>query len=752
MNKILLLNRIARRSTIALAVGCAFGHAAVYAEQQESASAEDDASKSPFEVIEVTANKRAGNLRDMAGAVSALTGEELEKMGADSLSSYINRLPGVHFNDYQPGVSEVVIRGVSSTTYHEQGQTTVGYFINDIPMSEAGWPIVIPDVDTFDLKRVEVLRGPQGTLYGASNLGGLVNYIANEADPSGYEAAAELSAGSTKNSEDANYSVKGMLNVPIIADKLALRVVALDRFEAGYLDNVGTGEDGSNDLEVKGVRGSLVYTPNADTKIAFMSMYQKTELADQTYAIVPTYERDTYIAEPQDTEFTMHTLRFEQRFSFADLTVLGAIAKKENLTVFDYTSYGLLDSTADTAYNGIGKADSDHIEVRLASNGDGPLQWIIGAAHYTSDKTINDAITQEGAQEYIDANPDLFGGYSGSLLAPNDLFNQYIVDQDNKDSAIFGELSYDFSKAFNLTLGGRFFDTSSTSIVTVPPYANYPDVYSAETTTFGGESSETGFTPKISAKYHFNDDVMLYATYTEGFRVGGTNPNSAITEEAEENYKSDTTKNYEIGTRLDLLDRTLQLDTTVFQIDWDDMQVRLYTDAGLAYVTNAGKAKITGVEFTAGWRPTSWFEYNTSITYQDGHITEFLPATYAANGNGGYPAGTDLPGSAPWAVNNNLTVTLENVKYVPRISVAQRYTAKSDVAFESTTKRGGYNIWDLKADFDLTDQIALSFQVKNLFDKYGIVNAPFGDDYTDGVRGTVTRPRSIGATLSWKMF
>ena len=301
-----------------------------------------------FEKVTVTATKRSNDLREVAGSVSALTGDMLSEMGAESLGDYINRLPGVHFNDYQPGVSEVVIRGVSASTYHEQGQTTVGYFINDIPLSEAGWPIVLPDVDTFDLQRVEVLRGPQGSLYGAATLGGLVNYIAKEAQTDGIDAAVEASLGSTKNSEDANYSVKAMVNLPIIEDTLAARFVVLDRYEGGYLDNVGTGVDASNNVEVKGYRGSLVYTPAEGTKISLMSMFQESDLDDQTYATYPTLTRDTVVPEPHHTEFTLHSLRVEQDLGFADLTFLGALAEKDSLIVFDYSLNGYLQSDVGT--------------------------------------------------------------------------------------------------------------------------------------------------------------------------------------------------------------------------------------------------------------------------------------------------------------------------------------------------------------------------------------------------------------------
>ena len=189
--------------------------------------------------IVVTATKRNESVRQIAAPISAVSGEQLAKMNANSLGDYINRLPGVVFNDYQPGVSEVVIRGIAATTYHEQGQTTVGYYLNEVNIVEPGFPIGIPDVDTFDLDRVEVLRGPQGTLFGSSTLGGLVNYVAKTADVSKFDAAGEGLIGGTENTHgEPNYAGKLMLNIPIIQDKLAVRAVIYDDHHGGYINNV----------------------------------------------------------------------------------------------------------------------------------------------------------------------------------------------------------------------------------------------------------------------------------------------------------------------------------------------------------------------------------------------------------------------------------------------------------------------------------------------------------------------------------
>ncbi len=710
------------------------------------AQAADSAGGTAVEELVVTANKREEKLRDVAAAVSAVSGEELQKTGAQSLSDYITKLPGVVFNDYQPGVSEVVIRGISASTYHEQGQTVVGYYINEVPLSEAGWPIVIPDVDAFDLERVEVLRGPQGTLFGAATLGGLVNYIAKPADLTKFGAAAEASVGSTRNSEDANYSIKGMVNLPI-NDKLAIRIVGLDRYDAGYLDNTRTGVKGANNLRTDGGRLSAVYEPVAGTKFTWLSMLQETHLDDQTYVLVGTLTRDTYVPEPQDTSLQLHSLRWDQDVGFGDLTVLTGFARKRSSTTFDSTLTGYLQGTPTDDFTQA-RARAEHYEVRLASKQDQKLRWLLGFAYYTSTKSLRDNTHQPGSAAYITAHPALFGGLSGNLLAPNDQFTRYWTDQDNKDYGLFGEVAYDITPQLNLTVGGRWFKTEGTTTVTRPPSASFNGVYDATGSTYTADQSESGFTPKATLSWRPHEGLMAYATYSEGFRLGGANPNPpALTGGAPQTYNSDSLRNFEVGTRVDLFDRKVLLDFTVFHIDWKDIQVRLFTPAPyyFAYVTNAGGAKIDGVEFSGTWKVTPQFDLQSNVTYEDARVSKFVPDTFAVGG--GYPSGTTLPGSSKWTASATASWRPE-WKFSPLFEASYRYLSKAPVAFNSKTMRGGYGIMDLRATANLRDDLQAMLFVNNAFDKYGIVNSPFGDFYPIPL-GSVNKPRYFGVRLNW---
>ena len=395
--------------------------------------------------IVVTATKRGEELSEVAGSVSAVTEENLQALNAQSLSDYITRVPGVVFNDYQPGVSEVVIRGVASTTYHEANQATTGYYLNQIPLIEPGFPLVIPDIDSFDVKQVEVLRGPQGTLFGSSSLGGAVNYVVNEADPSKLDAGFEGLASSTRRSGDVNYAAKAMINLPIANDKLAVRVVALQRYDAGYLRNVGTGERGSDDLRVRGLRGSIVWKPAEGTTVSGLSMYQEYDLDDQTYALfaLPRFQRNTNVNEFQDTDFFLNSLRLDQDLGFATLTALGSYTEKNANLAFDDSVFLGIDARTGTAQlsGSRGKSKTDYGELRLASNGDGPFTWLIGANYTRLRSRSSDFVQIPGIGAFITANPGQFGNQPANVIAPGDLTQRTLSNSRVRELALFGELS-----------------------------------------------------------------------------------------------------------------------------------------------------------------------------------------------------------------------------------------------------------------------------------------------------------------------
>jgi iron complex outermembrane receptor protein len=691
--------------------------------------------------IVVTATKRNEAANDVAGSVSGVTEQDLQRLNAQSLSDYITRVPGVVFNDYQPGVSEVVIRGVASTTYHEANQATTGYYINQIPLVEPGFPLVIPDIDSFDVKQVEVLRGPQGTLFGSSSLGGAINYVVNEADPSEIDMGAEGILSSTRRSGDASYAAKAMINVPIVQDKLAVRLVGLQRYDAGYLTNVGTGEKGSNDLRVRGLRGSVVFTPTETTKISALGLYQEYDLDDQTYvqfgADPKTYDRNTNVDEFQDTEMQLYSLRLDQELGIANLTAVGSHTIKKANLAFDDSIFGGNDPRTDTPQlsSSIGKSTTDYGELRLASSGEGPFTWLIGGNYTRLRSDSTDAAFVEGIGAYIDANPALFGGQPASLLAPGDLLRRTVGTSRVRELAAFGELAYTFADVLTLTVGGRLYEYKSRPRLEFLPNAALIAPFDYQP----GTRKESGFVPKASLSYKPTDRVTVYGLYSEGFRIGGINT-YAVASGVPLDFRSDSTQNYELGAKFELVPGSMSFDIAAFHIKWNDIQSRLFTPVDFnAYTVNGGGAKIDGVEMSFTFRPTRNLTYTANITYNDARLSALLPDSFAPGG--GYAAGTRLPGASDWIIANQLDFELRDSPLRPRIGIAYRYLSKAPVAFDSTLQKGDYSLVDLNASFRVAEGIEAGLFAKNLFDTYGILNAPFS------FAGSVTRPRTIGASL-----
>ncbi|MGV7121509.1 TonB-dependent receptor [Sphingopyxis sp. 550A] len=706
---------------------------------QNAAAGTDDSE------IVVTATKREQSVRDVPGSISAVSEATLQKINAQSLSDYITRVPGVVFNDYQPGVSEVVIRGIASSTYHEANQATTGYYLNQVPLIEPGFPLVIPDVDSFDVNRVEVLRGPQGTLFGSSSLGGAVNYVVNEADPSRFDLGFEGDLSSTRRAGEVNYAAKAMVNLPIVTDKLAVRLVALQRVDAGYLDNTLLGKDGSNDLRVRGLRGSIVFTPTETTTISALSMYQEYDLDDQTYVLFgppKTFDRATNVAEFQDTSFMLHSLKLEQDLGFATLTAIGSHTEKKANLAFDNSIFGGNDPRTNTPElaSSVGKSKTDYAELRLASPDGGRFRWLIGA-NYTRLRSANtDGTYIEGIADYIDANPGEFDGQPGDTLAPGDLATRTVSSNRVTEKAIFGEASFDIVDTLTLTVGGRLFEYRSSPRLQYLPNANLIAPFDFAP----GTSKDSDFIPKVSLTWKPSDNAMIYALYSEGFRIGGINVYAAAVPGLPLTFASDTTKNYEIGSRFDLIDKTLTADITVYHIDWNNIQARLFTPVDFnAYTVNGGGADVDGVELSLTLRPTRNLTFASNVSYNDARLSTLLPDSFAPGG--GYAKGSRLPGASEWILSNSVDLTFPDAPLKPRFNLSHRYMSGAPVAFGATLEKGDYHIVDLNASITVADRIEVGLFAKNLFDQYGILNAPFS------FAGSVQRPRTIGATVRFSL-
>lgn len=711
--------------------------APAFAQSSPAVSVDDD--------IVVTARRREESVRDVPASVSAVSGEQMEEIGAESFADYIQSVPGAFFNEYQAGRSHVVLRGIATSSGNEQGQGTVGYYIDDVPLTEPGWTIVVPDVDTFDVDRVEVLRGPQGSLFGSASLGGVVNYISNRADTSGFDAALEGTLSSTEHADELGGGFKGMVNVPL-GDNLAVRGVYGYRLESGFIDNIGTGEDGANDVAVQGGRLSVVWTPSANTEISYLGLLQTTEADDGSYRnpALGDLVRTTALPETTESEVELHSLRLQQDFGFATLTAVAAMTRRSEDWVIDFDPLRpLYNADLDLNLPGPlyilsgGESDGQSFEARLASNGDGPLQWLIGTFYFRTDKYLYEALGSPDAAAQFDAS-SLFGPGSGAVISPDgEIFNAFFSDVEGEEVAVFGEVSWQFAPRWTASAGGRLYRTEVSTTPSQAGFSTYPapsilnDAYASE---------DEGFSPKVTLEFQATDDVMFYALVSKGFRFGQPNSPTISAYPIPAGSTSDELINYEIGMRAHPADNLI-VDVTAFHVDWSDIQLRLQTPDFFNYAGNGGEATSSGLEIATTWAFTQSFEWRAALTLMAAELTEDVVVPFV----GTAPAGTQLPGSADIQLSNVFTYAWDGV-WSPTAVLSHRFVSEgaSDLF---GLEQGDYHLVDVRLGVEI-GQARVSLFANNIGDERGVTRSA---SEVSGLAQSVVRPRTIGVTLGWSL-
>jgi iron complex outermembrane receptor protein len=670
--------------------------------------------------IIVTASKRAEKLREVADSVTAFSGAELNQLGAQSFQDYLGRAPGVIFQQGQPGLSNVTIRGVGTTTFSpDQGQGTTGIYLNDIPLTDPSYAVSIPDIDTFDLQRVEVLRGPQGTLFGAATLGGAVNYITTPVNLSAFDARLEAGVSGTQHSTQVGYTAKEAVNLPLIPDVFGVRITAIKRFDPGYLDNIGTGQTNANSHDDESYRLNALLQVNQKLSLSFFSFYDREQSPDASnaYPIPNALQRDTNV--PEFTDFLTHinSLKLDADLDFATLTLTGSRTLKSQKSQLDFTSaFGPGSSLPESPTTSFTTS-----EVRLTSPSGGRFEWLVGVYHGALHEYFPESVVNGGQTLFV-VNSD------------------YVSNETSE----FGELTYRFSDQWRATVGGRRYEISlRTATIEGPP---------AATAITAGRDVAVGFSPKATLTYEPNNNFLTYALVSKGYRTGGVNlipPLAGFPTPA--TYGPDSLVNYEIGVRPAWLDHRLTLDSTLFFINWSDIQLRLGRPDGFAYAANAGGAHNLGVENALNWIATSNLQFQLNATFVQAEISR---ATDLGNGVV-LPVGERIPGEPRWSASE-LTTYHWNTDYRPYVSLSAQIVSAAQNNFVGTGTPSlpimNYSVFNLRTGFSVR-QWDFSLYANNLADRRAVTAA-----YTGGTgpepganRSLYIQPRNIGLRVDWHL-
>jgi iron complex outermembrane recepter protein len=638
-----------KRLKIAAAVSAALASSATLAQQ-------DSATDGQLEEIVVTAQKREQRLQDVPLAVSAISGTEIERKGALDFHDILLSIPGVSYSGSQSGQSSYSIRGVSTGA----SNPTVGVYLDDVSLVSLATGFAgAADPVLFDMDRVEVLKGPQGTLYGGSAMGGAIKYVTRQPVLDQMSVSAEAGLATTDQG-GTSYDASSVLNLPLINEKLALRIGVSYRYDAGYINNVPDGtvqewarsatpagvafepetysslsnfsRPDANDRSTTAARVSLKYAVDDSLTILPAVTIQRSDLAnpDDFFTNLPGLESSFRFNQPTDDDLSVYSLTVTKTFAGLSLTSLSGYVDRTIDWDRDYSLFvgglvpGLLPNdsynTSDTSTHTFSQ------EVRLASESTGRFKWVVGAYYSQQRDDLYQVVDTAGAGNYLGTGTDIT--YMGNQLTR--------TDQD----ALFGDATYSLTSQWDLSAGLRYFDIRQKIDGT------FNGVFNGGASEIDGKrSTNVGFTPKYSVNYRPLDDHLLYATASKGFREGGPNQfntNSPLCEpdfarlgitRAPDSYEPDSLWTYELGSKNEISDLHTIVNAAVFYTDWKKIQQEVnLTSCGFDFVGNVGAASIKGAELSIESAVGGGVTLGTSGSYLDTRITESAPGVSAQVG------------------------------------------------------------------------------------------------------------------------
>ncbi len=763
-------------ASIFILSGTTVGGISVYAQSQGETSA--------VEEVVVTATKREESLGTVGISVTALQGEELQARGAVDFEDYAVSIPNLSFGITDDGIlasRSISIRGI-------QGLNTTGFYIDDIPIDETIDPLVL------DVERIEVLRGPQGTLFGARGLGGTIRIITKKPEFDVFSARLHSGVSDTKEG-DLNSLVNGVVNLPL-ADNLAARITAYYQGEEGIFDRVigpstspgvvvPAGTSGAltggaadmvenvDDKEIYGGQVALRFESGDDLSFLGRIMYQRTEidgfpLADSTgggnslSADDFTQERLFNIDEGGEDEWSQFAFNVDYQTDLGLFSSSTGYLDRDTDEVEDsseFISFTLIRGIFEQPPTAVPSPIYQLLEfntfvqeIRFISDFDGPVQATAGIFYQETDD--DQAYTPENIATGF-GDVDLPLGPAGALInTGSDLIFTSDTDTEIEEFGLFGELSYALNERLVATFGARYFDTETTTDDSIDGFA------AGGPSRLVSKQSEDGFNLKGALEYEVNDHAFLYTSVSEGFRIGGANralpaplgcPAQAtalgFSVGETRTYDSDSLLSYEIGAKTNWLTPLLgpvTLNAALFYIDFDDIQQRVLLGCGFDFIVNLGAAESRGLELEMMARPTDNLAIQAALGYTDAEFTETVAAALVSDGD-------PLQQVPEYTFSSSIdySLPLKNIDYdwFTRLDFSYVDNSVSTVnpAADRERIRPSYSLLNLRLGLE-NDTHKITFFVDNLFDRDVVLsdNRNLAAESSNRPRVLRNRPRTLG--------
>jgi iron complex outermembrane receptor protein len=726
-------------SVVALASASASASAATAAPEQVPNDA--SAPQVGGDII-VTAQKREEKLLDVPVPVTVLSSLSLTSQNQVRIQDYYTRIPGLSLTSNSRGDEKVIsIRGINAGG----GNPTVGIIVDDAPFgstsSYAGGGTV-PDIDPSDLARIEVLRGPQGTLYGASSLGGLVQFVTVDPSTSGISGQVSAGLSSVRNGNSIGTNFRGSVNVPL-ADDLAIRASAFSRIDPGYIDNTISGDKGVNRTHVAGGRFSALWKPAPDLSVRVSALVQDVDSHGSSNVDFTGLDNLTQSELPgvvfskKHIEAYSGTIRGQ--IGNVDLVSVTGYSRSRISRSFDLSKLiGFLGPLSGFGANDTGFLISERVktskfsqEVR-ASASIGDHIDLLGGAFFTKEKSRTDQ------------KADLLDVTTFLTAVPNYSVSNYPTTF--REFAVFTDLTLKLNDRFDIQFGARQswnrqtyqeFDAGPEILFSfgIPSFFNPP------TTT-----KDHSFTYLITPRFRITPDVMVYGRVATGYRPGGPNPTSVVFN-LPPSFGPDRTQNFELGLKGRAFEHRLGFALSAYHIKWSNIQLSVNDPAsGSSFFANAAEAKSDGIEMEFDLHPWTGMTVTATGNLNHARLARDFPLVAGASGSKGDRLPYASKASATFGVDQQVPI---NDHATANIGGTFTYVGSRLGVFRSTRQvLPSYTQIDLHAGVDIDDGIAFNLFATNITDKRGLLSGGLGTYQVSSF--VITQPRTFGSSVTKK--
>ena len=772
---------------LAIKKAIAFGSVVAISAMESGQLIADDTEVDNVEEIIVTATKRESKIEDLPMSVQAITGSRLDNAGVNDFMDYAELIPSLSYIQYGPGRSAFYIRGTSDGNFGNLAgpNTTVAMYLDESPINTVG---LNPDLHIYDMERIEVLNGPQGTLYGSSAQGGTVKLITNKPQREEFEAGFEVDASGGQEAANSD-SFEGFINIPV-SDSLAARVSAYSVNEGGFIDLVGgtktfsasnysvplLGESNHNESTVEGYRASFKAWINDNLTATLTHINQESKTIgswDHQPDTLGDLKSSKVIGEFTDDEWNQTSLTLEGSFNDTSFTYAGTFFDRDVRYLWDYNDYVEYYNLDSPATNGFGynsyytcdyysyyyygtfegacndptmwadyslDMERETHELRFNGGEEGDrLQWLIGVFYDKLENPYKYTYKWPGMQSYYSD-----GTWNGTGIAGREgIWWEADNLREDETKAIYGEMTYALTDKTAITVGLRSFDSEL--------HFDAQDGYFGGfgTAFYGHEADriekDSGISPKVALAHHLDNGGLLYLNYSQGYRPAGTNRTNKNSDAAPLYYDSDELNNYEIGYKYTNADGTLKFNSAYYLMNWEDMQTAVY-DRNLATIqfnTNIGDAVIQGIETDLTLLTENGFTIIAGATFTNPELDDNFILSGVIQATPGTQLANVSKHKISLAINKEFQIASGREGYWD-LSLSR--TGKRKSSLTNPIDQGAYTLGNFSAALE-GDKWAGVLYVDNFFDTRAVIWEYSG--YRPETKFT-NRPREVGLRLKYK--